>query len=271
MRYFDKSNLIVSGATAFNYYMGFGGTNWGWLGQPNDVYTSYDYGAAIDEARRLTPKDFEYKRQNYFLQTLPPITKTDPSAAPVAAGLETAARTNPDSGTQFLLVRNGSTEPVSSTMQWNGDSLPLILPGHDAKILVGGFDLGGQRLVASTSELLTTAFIDRDIAVFYGAQGTPGTTVLRYSSAPSVKVLSGSVSSSYVHGDLRLDYTHHGLARVLISGGGHRPLLLILGTDDTAATFWNVDGVLVRGTSLVRAASVAHGTVELRADTARAG
>lgn len=275
-KYFPKGNLILSGATAFNYYMGFGGTNWGWLGQPNDVYTSYDYGAAIDEARRLTGKYFEYKRQGYFLQAVPALTKTDPSPAPAAPGLETAARTNPDTGTQFVLVRNGSTSAVSSTLALGGDPLSLTLPGHDAKVLLAGADLGGQRLVASSSELLTTAAIGgRDVTVLYGSAGTPGTTVLRYSSEPAVKVLAGAVTTAYANGDLRLDYRHDGLARVLITGGGHRPLLLLLGTDDTAAQFWRVDTgsgpVLVRGTSLVRSAAVAHGVASLRADTAAAG
>ena len=71
MRFFYKRNVIVSGATLFNYYMGFGGTNWGWLGQPNEVYTSYDYGSAISEARQLTAKYDEFKRQNYFLASAP--------------------------------------------------------------------------------------------------------------------------------------------------------------------------------------------------------
>ena len=35
--------------------MTFGGTSWGWLPAPV-VYTSYDYGAAIDEARQLAPE-----------------------------------------------------------------------------------------------------------------------------------------------------------------------------------------------------------------------
>jgi beta-galactosidase GanA len=275
-KYFQKGNAILSGATGFNYYMGFGGTNWGWLAQPNDVYTSYDYGAAITEARQLTPKYDEFKRQGYFLQAVPPLTKTDVSAAPAVAGLETAARTNPDTGTQFLLVRNASTSPVSSTLDWAGYQLPITLPGHDAKVLVGGFDLGGQRLVASTSELLTQVTQGgRDVAVFYGAAGTVGTTVLRYSSPPKVTVLDGTVSCTYANGDLRLAYTHRGLARVLISGGGHRPLLLLLGTDDTAASFWRADTtagpVLVNGTALLRSAAVSHGTIGLRADTAEAG
>ncbi|MEU4238575.1 beta-galactosidase [Actinoplanes sp. NPDC026619] len=275
-KYFQKGNMILSGATAFNYYMGFGGTNWGWLAQPNDVYTSYDYGAAIDESRQLTDKYSEYKRQGYFLQAAPQLTKTDAVAAPAAAGLETAARANPDSGTRFVLVRNAGTSAVTSSIDLGGYSLPLQLPGHDAKILLSGFGFGGQSLVASSSELLTQATIaGRDVGIFYGSGGTPGTTVLSYSAKPSVRVLAGQVSSTFADGRLRLDYVHTGLARVLISGGGHRPLLLLLGTDDTAASFWRYDTaagpVLVRGTELLRSAALAHGTAALRADTSAAG
>ena len=61
----------------------------------------------------------------------------------------------------------------------------------------------------------------RDVAVLYGAAGTPGATVLRYASQPRVTVLDGPVTSAYAGGDLRLDYTHSGLARVLVTGGGH--------------------------------------------------
>jgi beta-galactosidase GanA len=156
--------------------------------------------------------------------------------------------------------------------------VPVRVIGRDAKILVAGYDMGGQRLVLSTSEIMTQATIDgRDVALLYGTEGVAGSTVLRYASKPTVKVLDGTVTSSYTPGtgDLRLDYTHSGLARVLISGGGRRPLLLLLGTDATAASFWRVDTnagpVLVRGTSLVRSASVAGGAVNLRADTASAG
>ncbi|MEV4345022.1 beta-galactosidase [Actinoplanes sp. NPDC049596] len=280
-RYFQKSNLIASGATAFNYYMGFGGTNWGWLAQPNDVYTSYDYGAAITEGRQLTAKYDEYKRQGYFLHAVAgSLTKTDPAAAPTVTGLETLARVNPDDGTRFVLVRNPGTSPVSSTLE----GLPVTLAGRDAKVLVSGYALGGQRLVASTSEILTHEAIGgRDVAVLYGNQDAPGATVLSYSSRPRVTVLEGRVASSFGAGELRLDYTHNGLARVLIEGGGRRPLLLLLGTPETAASFWRADTatgpVLVRGTALLRSATEAPragsaagpGLVALRADTAVAG
>jgi beta-galactosidase GanA len=61
----------------------------------------------------------------------------------------------------------------------------------------------------------------------------------------------------------------------LVTGGGRRPMLLLLGTDETAAQFWKLDTnagpVLVRGTSLARSARVTGNTLRLRADTTADG
>lgn len=281
MKVYYKSNVIGSGATMFGYYMLFGGTSWGWLPQPNDVYTSYDYGAAITESRGLTTKYDEFKRQAYFMTTAAPLTKTDPAAAPKAGdpGVFTQARSNPDTGTQFMLVRHAdrrASADLVTTVDWSTAdgrySVPVRVDGRDAKILLAGYDLGGQRLVWSNSELLTHVTADgRDVAVLYGRDGESGSTVLRYSSAPTVRVLEGDVRSSFDGKDLRLDYTHSGLARVLVSGGGRRPMVLLLGTDETAAQFWRMDTaagpVLVKGTSLVREAKLTGDRLALRADT----
>jgi beta-galactosidase GanA len=282
MKFFYKSNLITSGATLYGYYMTYGGTNWGWLGQPNDVYTSYDYGAAITEARQHTDKYDEFKRQGYFATTVAPLTKTDAAGAPASANpaVATAARANPDTRTQFVLVRHADRAAQTddmSTLDWATPdgrySVPVRVNGRDAKILVAGYDLGGQRLVWSNSELMTHAFVGgQDVALLYGRTGESGSTVLRYRSRPSVRVLDGAVRSSYDpgSGDLRFDYVHSGLSRVLVSGGGRRPMLLLVGTDETAATFWRLDTnagpVLVRGTSLARSAHLTGGTLRLRAD-----
>lgn len=287
MKVFYKSNLISSGATMFGYYMTHGGTSWGWLPQPNDVYTSYDYGAAITEPRGLTTKYDEFKRQGYFVTSVPPLAKTDPAPAPVTdtPTLHTEARANPDTGTQFVLVRHPdrrSSEVVEATLDWQTPDgryrVPVRVAGRDAKIFVAGYDLGGQRLVLSTSEMLTHLRIGgRDVAMFYGRDGESGTTILRYRSRPSVKVLDGDVRTAYdpKTGDLRVTTTHHGLQRVQITGGGRRPMLLLLGSDDEAANLWRAETgrgpVLVRGTELVRSATMNGSTLRLRADIARAG
>lgn len=112
----------------------------------------------------------------------------------------------------------------------------------------------------------------RDVALFYGRAGEPGQTVLRYRSRPSVSVLAGSVRSSYAaNGDLKLEYTHTGLTEVAISGGGRAPLLLLIGTDEVAAQYWQPQpDVLVRGPELVRSASVQGPVVALTGDTTAA-
>lgn len=76
-------NNIGSGVTAFNYYMAFGGTNWGWTGSPSSGFTSYDYGAAIDENRTLTPKVTEQKHLGFQLDTLPDIASMQRVQPPV--------------------------------------------------------------------------------------------------------------------------------------------------------------------------------------------
>jgi Beta-galactosidase len=275
---------VANGIKAQNVYMTFGGTNWGWLPAPV-VYTSYDYGAAIDEARQPTAKLPTMKELGYFLQAVPPIDQIDP-AAPVAAsdiGVKVYHLANATTGTQFYFVRNDSSTtnhsfslPVTTadgayTVPQSGS---LQLNGVDMKALVADFDIDHQHLVYSTSEIMTHATIDgQDVQLYDGRHGEPGETVLRYSSQPVVQVLQGAATSSWdgTTGDLRLDYSHDGLVEVRISQGGRQPALLLFADDATAATFWRLDTqagpVIVRGPALLRTAAVVRGIAQLTGDT----
>jgi beta-galactosidase GanA len=107
----------------------------------------------------------------------------------------------------------------------------ITLNGRDSHIIVADYKLGDSQLQYSTSEIMTNATIGgRDIAVLYGDQGSDGETVLNYSSRPTVQATGGAVTTTWdaATGDLRLNYQHNGLIRVLISGDGSRPLLLLL-------------------------------------------
>ncbi len=154
----------------------------------------------------------------------------------------------------------------------------ITLAGRESKTLVAGYQLGASRLQYSTSELMTSTTIGgRDLAVLYGGQGQSGETVLNYRTKPTVKVLSGTVQSTWdaTTGDLRLNYQHSGLARVLVTGGP-QPLLLLIADTATAKTFWQTQSangpVLVRGSSLLRGATnAADGTLALTGDSASAG
>jgi beta-galactosidase GanA len=106
---FYKNNIAV-GATAQSFYMTYGGTNWGWLGMPEN-YTSYDYGAAIRETRQLDPKYYQDKLIGYLTQSMPDLTKTDriPVTAPDDAAIVDTARRNPDTGAQFHVLRHNDS------------------------------------------------------------------------------------------------------------------------------------------------------------------
>ncbi|WP_432066183.1 beta-galactosidase [Streptomyces sp. C10-9-1] len=152
----------------------------------------------------------------------------------------------------------------------------LTLDGRDSRILVADYPLGDTRLRYSTSEIMTHARIgDRDVAVLHGRGGQDGESVLGLPRKPTVDVLAGDVEHTWdtATGELRLNYTHTGLARVLVTGGS-RPLLLLLGDERSAGSFWQartVKGpVLVYGSDLLRSAAVRSGRLELTGDSAAA-
>lgn len=280
-------NDLAQGATLVNSYMTYGGTSWGWLPEPG-VYSSYDYGAAIDEAGQLTSKYYAMKRIGYMLQAVNSITKTDlaTEASVSNSNITLTERVNPDNQTHFFfLLHTDSTSTSNDTfhLTFKGPDGTYTIPqqpgtalqlnGRDSKILLADYTLGEQKLVYSTSELLTQTTIDnRDIAVLYGRPGEAGETVLRYATQPQVQVLFGSATSTYnaANGNLRLNYVHSGLTEVLIHGG-KRDLLLLLGTDDVASHIWldqtQQGPVLSYGPYLVRSATSAGSVLALKGDT----
>jgi beta-galactosidase GanA len=155
----------------------------------------------------------------------------------------------------------------------------LTLDGRDSRLLLANYTFGGgEHLVYSTSELMTQGDIGRQAtAVLYDPDGTDGETVLRYASQPVVSVLSGTVQASWdaSRGDLRLDYTHHGLAEVQITEGGAPPLRLLIASTNVAEELWpeatSAGDVLVQGGYLVRTATVRGASLALTGDTSQSG
>jgi beta-galactosidase GanA len=223
-----------------------------------------------------------------MLQSVEPLRKTDPftPVAPTNASIRLDALKNPDTNTQFYVLRhNDASSKVDDKMHLTINSpdgnytVPqkadssIEINGQESKVLISNYDIGSQHLVYSTSELMTTTTNgNRDTAIFYAKQGQEGETVLRYQTEPKVTVLSGVVSTDWDQnsGDLRLNYKHDGEAKVLIRNGDHE-FLLLLETDTEAAKFWRQDTpqgpVLEKGAYLVRSAEINGDTLELEGDT----
>ena len=285
----DDETLLSEGETITSHYMGYGGTNWGWTGM-SSVITSYDWGAALDEALELTPKAYYDKEIGYRETTFPQFAVTVADGTPQGSNSDLlfAQRINPQTKTLFIFLRHShaqDTTTATTTLSLHlpdGDyptvpqqpGTPIQVAGQDMKMLIAAADVRHQRLVYSTSEpFLATTIAGRDYVALVGRSGEDGETVFRYSSQPRVTVLDGPVQAQWdaQRGDLRLDYVHAGIERVLITGGGRPSMLLLLADDDGAAQIWleSAGGrpVLLLGPYLVTSATRQGGRLDVVGET----
>jgi beta-galactosidase GanA len=281
---------IANALTIQSFYMTFGGTSWGWLPAPV-VFTSYDYGAAIDEARRLRDKAQTMKQLGQFIEAVKPLremrkgelTRASTPAVKIYHNLGQANAAPQDTNIYVAMhepsnatTNDAFTFPIAT---FDGRYVvpqqgTLRIAGQDAKILLASYDMERQRLVYSTSELQTHLRLDdHDLALLYGRRNEDGETVLRFGTQPRVELLSGSLSHTFdaESGDLRLNYTHGDLLRVRISEGGRAPLMLLIAAEDIAQTFWrqhtSAGAVIERGPALVRSATIVGSRLHLKGDT----
>ncbi|HEV6964657.1 beta-galactosidase [Roseateles sp.] len=278
---------LINALTIHSIYMAYGGTSWGWQPGPI-VYTSYDYGAPISEARVMRDKALVLKQLGGLVQAAMPVLAEMDKGEPLDPGnprVKLYHNVNAALGSHVLLAQHNQlagTEAFGFSLRTRDGSyrIPqagrLTLSGQDAKLLLASYALERQHLVYSTSELQAQLQQGgRDLALLYGRDWDDGETVLRYASRPEVRLLSGRASVEWDagRGDLRLNYRHAGLVELLVSGGGRPPLLLLIADEKTAWEFWRLQAgeqaVLVRSPGLVRHARLDGPTLHLSGDTTR--
>ena len=287
-RRFYLTNL-ANGIKLQNVYMTFGGTSWGWLPAPV-VYTSYDYGAALDEARNQTSKLVPMKQIGMMLESVPDLAQLDRAAAVSASNssIKTYHLTNPATGAHFYFLRNDSSSAVSGvTLPVTTTAGSLTVPASgggmrltakDMKLVATGIKVGHRTLLYSTAQPMYQATIGtRDVAVFSGRNADPVEVDLPAAAAPTVTVLAGTATSAYdaANRRLRINATLSGLIRVLVDfHDGGLPLLLMFADDAASASLWRqstaAGAVLVRGPALVRAGQSSGSVLQLTGDTTAA-
>ncbi|XP_006462927.1 hypothetical protein AGABI2DRAFT_152299 [Agaricus bisporus var. bisporus H97] len=250
--------LWASNFKLLNYYMLYGGTSWGGIPFPG-VYTSYDYGASITEARELGTKFDELKRQGIFLRSTKDFYKTD-WVADASTGLSVSSNPNafitllrnPDTGAQFFIARqNDSTSTATTTFQLNVTTsagslrIPTVvdaitLGGRESKVIVTDYTFGeSSQALYSTASVFFAGTIDRrDVLFLHGNVSQEHEASIRLTGRPSRLTQPSSPKVMQSHGR---DFTTfsilaglEGLATLYDSD----TQLVLYADSETAATFW---------------------------------
>ncbi|MBO1333038.1 beta-galactosidase [Streptomyces sp. VRA16 Mangrove soil] len=263
---------LANGIKIHNVYMTYGGTSWGWLPAPV-VYTSYDYGAALDEGRGLTEKLVPMHQIGQLLASAPELAKLDKAADVTVSGLKVYHLTHPDTGAHVYVVRNDTSTPVTSPLPFTlaegaGVTAPVTVGGKDAKLIAAGLKVGRTTVAYSTVQpMLGVSAGRRDIVVFAGRAGEAAQAAFSCDGEPKAVVLDGAATASCADGLLTVSTELAGLVRVSVDDS-----LLVLFADDAAsARLWRHDTpsgtVLVRGPALLRTARLEGATAHLEGDT----
>ncbi|VDC04598.1 unnamed protein product [Peniophora sp. CBMAI 1063] len=288
-----------------NLYMTYGGTNWGNLAEPG-VYTSYDYGAAIREDRRLTSKYNELKLQAYFLHasrsflTAEIVSTTnitdsgsvDPSGTGATDGSDVfvTGMSSADGGGFYVVrqVTNNITSPTHFALDVNTTIGELTIPrlggsvtlaGRESKILPTDYAFGSSILDYSTAEVLTWFTSDgTDFIMLYAFEGQDIEVSLK-TAITSASVTGTSFNTTYLDGSLIVSGSPSGLTRVDV--GNDTTLLIVdkvsayglwaprlVGDNNTTTYDQSPDtsSALVTGPYLVRNATLEGTTLALYGD-----
>ena len=140
---------LSQGVTLFNHYMTVGGTNWADLAC-DEVYTSYEFSAPIDEFGVMQCNYYKAKEINYFLDSFD-FTRTEPKEFDFyQENIYSKLRHDLNNDCDWLFLRN-----------LNAEAAEVILPNHksvrlkpsDMKICPMNLKLKGCEIEFSDAEI----------------------------------------------------------------------------------------------------------------------
>jgi len=152
---------LSQGVTLFNHYMAIGGTNWGNLAC-DEVYTSYEFAAPVDEFGVMQSNYYKAKEINYFLDSFD-FTKTEPKEFNFyQENIYTKLRHDINNNCDWLFVRNLCENAVELNLQKN-----IILQPYDMKICPINLKLKGCEIEFSDVEIFARLQNEDEETIFF--------------------------------------------------------------------------------------------------------
>ena len=209
--------VIEYGATFYNYYMGFGGTNFEWAAK--NLTTTYDYAAPIREPGGLWGKYYEARGISQFLGMFGELLARAETQQGAAQSTNTAVsvtdRVNGKSG--FLFVRENANAQQTFKLSFTDPASPshrtiavprqgeLSIGPREMKMMAVEVPVAGTTLKYSTAEVLAHGLnINRWFLVLYDDPGS------------AAEISFATEGEPHIEGDTTYIYWDRGYESVVI-------------------------------------------------------
>lgn len=151
---------ISQGCTMFNHYMAVGGTSWDDLAC-DEVYTSYEFTAGIDEYGSIQPNFYKAKAINYFLQSFGLSNTDERENLDLDENIYAVKRKDYENNCNWLFIRNlnenditfdvGQVCPTYEAISTHHS--PFTIHPYDMKILPESLQLNACKIDFSDIEI----------------------------------------------------------------------------------------------------------------------
>lgn len=154
---------ISQRVTMFNHYMAVGGTSWDNLAC-DEVYTSYEFCAAIDEYGKIRDNFYKAKEINYFLQSFGLENTGDRENLELGDNIYAVKRHDFDNDCDWLFIRNLNPSRIA---------LPLfpaprsVIGPYDMKICAQNLQLNACKINFSDAEIFARIKDDNNEVLFF--------------------------------------------------------------------------------------------------------
>ncbi len=154
---------LSQGVTLFNHYMAVGGTNWANLAC-DEVYTSYEFTAPIDEFGIPQSNFYKAKEINYFINSFG-LTHTEPKAFDFyQENVYTKLRHDVDNDCDWLFIRNMNPDITEVSLP-NGKTTRL--KPYDMKICPLNLKLKACEIEFSDAEIFAKLQTEDEETLFF--------------------------------------------------------------------------------------------------------
>lgn len=152
---------ISQGVTMFNHYMAVGGTSWDDLAC-DEVYTSYEFTAGLDEYGNIHPNFYKAKAINYFLQSFGLANTDGRENLDLGQDIYAVKRKDYDNNCEWLFVRNMNSEKVNLSLH----ASPFTLHSYDMKIIPLCLQLNACKIDFSDVEIFARVCDNKQEVLF---------------------------------------------------------------------------------------------------------